>query len=360
MIQFLRLLLAFGLVHPFEGITFADWMRLLRKERFRISPLRWPRAAWITSLSALNSIGARSTKRRFGDAIEKTTVKSPVFILGHYRSGTTHLHELLALDPQYASPTRYQTFNPHTFLSTESWRKPLVEPFMLPRRVQEDEVAYMVLSQFSPYMDWCFPRSRDGYGRYLTFERANADEVEAWARATVTFLKALTLRYNRPLILKSPPHTARVKLLLKLFPDARFIHIRRNPYKVFLSTVSLLKAVNPVFRLQGGPWSIDENDVLQTYKTMYEAYLADRRFVPQGQLIEIAYEDLDREPISQLERVYQQLSLGDFAAVKPAIETYLASIASYQKRRYRPMDDALKQRIADAWSLCFEAWGYPR
>jgi hypothetical protein len=173
-------------------------------------------------------------------------------------------------------------------------------------------------------------------------------------------LKALTVRYNRPLILKSPPHTARVKLLLKLFPDARFIHIRRNPYKVYVSTVSLLKAVNPVFRLQSGPWNIDEKYVLQTYRTMYEAYLADCSLVPPGQLIELAYEDLDREPLTQLERIYQQLSLGEFTEIKPALETYLSSIANYKKGHYRPMDHALKARIADAWSFCFEAWGYPR
>jgi hypothetical protein len=231
---------------------------------------------------------------------------------------------------------------------------------MLPRRVQEDEVAYMVQSQFSPYMDWCFPRSKEGYGRFLTFDKATPEQIESWSRAIVTFLKALTLRYDRPLILKSPPHTARVKLLLQLFPDARFIHIRRNPYKVYVSTVSLLKAVNPVFRLQGGPWSIDENSVLRTYKTMYEAYLADCRLVPPDQLVEIAYEDLDREPMPQLERIYQQLSLGHFAAVKPKFEAYVASIADYKKGHYRPMDDALKQRIADAWSFCFEAWGYPK
>jgi omega-hydroxy-beta-dihydromenaquinone-9 sulfotransferase len=360
MIQFLRLLLALSLVHPFEGITFGDWMRLLRRERFRISPLRWPRALWITAFSLLNSILRRRVERKLGPAIGATQVKAPVFILGHYRSGTTHLHELLAHDPRFASPSRFQTFNASTFLTAESWLKPIVEPFMLPRQVQEDEVAYMVLCQLSPYMDWCFPRSRSGYGRYLTFENASAEEVADWSRAIEGFLKALTIRYNRPLILKSPPHTARMKLLLQAFPDARFVHIRRNPYAVYVSTVNLLKAVNPVFRLQSGPWKIDEGYVLQAYRTMYEAYFADRALVPAGQLVEIAYEDLDRDPLGQLEMIYQGLSMGDFAEVRPAMEKYLGTIANYQKNRYRAMDAGLKQRIAEAWSQSFDVWGYQR
>src|SRR5687768_18104609 len=40
-------------------------------------------------------------------------------------------------------------------------------------------------------------------------------------------------------ILKSPPHTCRVPTLLRLFPDARFVHIVRDPYAVYPSTLHL-------------------------------------------------------------------------------------------------------------------------
>jgi hypothetical protein len=359
MIFLLRLLLAQNLVHLFEGMTFGGWLRLLRRERFRIDPECWPRAVWITGLSLGNSIAARAVERRHGAAIAATRVEAPVFILGHYRSGTTYLHELLATDPNFALPNRFQAFNPRTFLATEPWLAPLVEPFMLPRRVQEDEIAYMVLTQQSPYLDWCFPRSRSGYGRYLTFRDADPVEVAAWSAGLVYFLKALTLKNRRPLILKSPPHTARVHLLLDLFPDARFIHIRRDPYTVFLSTIGLLKAVRPVFRLQRGPRTIDVEAVLQTYTTMYDAYFADCSLIPPGRGIEIAYEDLERDPIGQLRAIYRTLSLGEFAAVQPALESYLASIAGYRKNRHPELDEATRQRIAEAWSRSFEAWGYP-
>lgn len=356
----IRYLLAATLFHPLEGVTFGAWLRLLRRERFRVSPLRWPRALWITGLSAWNSAARRTVERRFGAAVAATRVEAPVFVLGHYRSGTTFLHELLALDPRFASPNRFQTYNPATFLATERWLAPLVEPFMLPRRVQEDEVAYLVSTGLSPYMDWVFPRSPTGYERYLTFRDADPAEVAAWSKALAAFLKALTLRTGRPLIVKSPPHTARVRLIRAVFPDARFVHIRRDPYTVFVSTVGLLKAVRPVFRLQGGPRRVDTDAVLRVYKEMYDAYFDDRAEVPPGRLVEVAYEELERDPVGQLRAIYGGLGLGDFEAFRPRVEAYVASIAGYRKARHPELDGATKRQIAAAAARCFDAWGYPR
>ena len=360
MLFVLRLLLARTLVHPLEGVTLGDWVRLLRREGFRVSPRWWPRALWISALSLGNSVAASAARRRFGAAVASARVERPVFILGHYRSGTTYLHELLALDRRFASPDRFQTFNPRAFLATESWLKPLVEPFMLPRRVQEDEVGLMVLTGLSPYMDWCFPRSRVGYERYLTLREAEPAEVAAWSGALAFFLRSLTVRHGRPILLKSPPHTGRVRAILDVFPDARFVHIRRDPYAVFASTLGLLRALPPVFRLQAGPKAADVEAVLRVYAGMYDAYFADRDLVPPGQLVEIAYEDLERDPVGQVRAVYEGLGLGDFAPALPGLEAYLASIAGYRKNKNPALDEATRARVGAAWSRCFEAWGYPR
>ncbi len=302
-----------------------------------------------------------ASRRDSGPRYGRTKVDAAaVFILGHYRSGTTYLHELLSLDPRFASPNRFQTFNPRTFLGTERWLKPLVEPFMLPRRVQEDEVAYLVLTQLSPYLDWCFPRSPTGYGRYLTFRDAAPEETAAWLEGLDYFVKALTLHTSKPLVLKSPTHTARVRLLLKLYPDARFVHIQRDPYKVFISTIGLLKAVQPVVRRQGGPRAVDVDEVLRVYTEMYDAFFDDRASIPPGQLIEVVYEDLARDPVAQVQSIYESLSLGDFASFRPTLDAYLATQADYRKTRHPDLDPELKARIALAWSRSFHAWGYSR
>src|SRR5206468_56934 len=116
----LRTLLARNLFHSLQGMGFGDWWQTLRRHRFAIDPPHWPRAMLQTALSLSNSVIARRERREYGPRIEATEVHRPLFILGHWRSGTTHLHNLLDLDPQFACPNLLQALNPLTFLRTES------------------------------------------------------------------------------------------------------------------------------------------------------------------------------------------------------------------------------------------------
>ena len=43
---------------------------------------------------------------------------TPLFILGHWRSGTTHMHNLLGKDPNHTYPTLWQVIFPDSFLVT--------------------------------------------------------------------------------------------------------------------------------------------------------------------------------------------------------------------------------------------------
>ncbi len=262
--------------HPLQGMTLGDWWAMLRRHRFAVDLQHMPRALVQTAVSASNSVNARIERWRFGRRIEAARVEAPLFILGHYRSGTTHLHNLLALDPQFAAPTFFQTLNPHTFLSTEHLVAPIVDRLVVRRRYQdamalgagvpsEDEFATCAMTGLSPYMGWCFPGDGADYDRYLTFRDVPGDEVGHWKHALTQFLKKLTVRYGRPLVLKSPPHTARIRLLLELFPDARFVHIHRNPYVVFRSTRHMIRAVQPLYHLRDGPMQDGADRIISVY-----------------------------------------------------------------------------------------------
>ena len=87
------------------GLTLGDWLRLLCDNRFAVDPPYWLRAALITGGSLQNSlfraVGALALRQpRF----EPLSPQPPLFILGIWRSGTTHLHNLLARDARLASP----------------------------------------------------------------------------------------------------------------------------------------------------------------------------------------------------------------------------------------------------------------
>ena len=356
---------------PLQGMTLGDWWSLLRRHRFAIDPPHWFRASVQTALGAYNSINARIERRIYGRRIEATTVQAPLFILGHYRSGTTHLHNLLALDPQFAAPTFFQVLNPHTFLTIERLAAPLADRLVVRRRFQdevalgagvpsEDEVALCTMTGLSPYMAWYFPRDGSGYGSYLAFRDVSEVEVARWKHALAMFLKKLTMKHGRPLVLKSPPHTARIRLLLDLFPDARFVHIHRDPYDVFRSTRHMVRTVQPVFQLQASPPLDGDDTILGVYAEMYDAYFEQRGLIPEGRLCDVGYEDLLREPLAVVGSIYRTLGLAGFEGVQARLETYLGSISDYRKNRLDDLPDPLRRRIAHEWCRSFEEWGYER
>jgi LPS sulfotransferase NodH len=216
------------------------------------------------------------------------------------------------------------------------------------------------MTGLSPYMAWCFPGDGSHYDRYLTFRGVPDGEVTRWGNALTTFLKKLTVRHGRLLVLKSPPHTARIRLLLGLFPDARFVHIRRDPYVVFRSTRHLIRAVQPLYHLRDGPIQDGDDRIISVYTEMYDAYFEERRLIPEGRLCEIAFEDLERDPIGVVGSIYEALGLPGFEAVRPRLEDYLVTIAGYRKNRLDELPEPLRHRIAREWGRSFDEWGYGR
>lgn len=355
------------------GLTLGDWGKTLWSRRFAVPPSRWPRAMAITAMSAQNSALGRWERWRHGREVEGTSVESPIFILGHWRNGTTHLHNLLSIDDRLAFPNNYQVCFPHTFLSTEARRSPLLGWF-LPRRrpmdevhwtlasPQEDEFALCILSQLSPCMGWVFPRHLARYERYLTLRDVEPRELAAWQAAFELFLKKLTWKYRRRLVLKSPPHTGRVRLLLKMFPDAKFVHIHRDPYRVFQSSQRMFEVNFQWQGLQHPPRNRDEVDewIVRQYRAMYDGYFDDRGLLPAGSLCEVSFEQLEKDPIAQVRRIYETLGLADFDRIEPPLRAYVESLRGYRKNSFTDLPQGSRSRIARDWRRCFEEWGYPK
>lgn len=352
-----------------QGMTFGDWWSVLRRHRFAVDPRYWPKALMQTALSVSNSLNSRREEKLFGDQVASVRVPPPVFILGHWRSGTTHLHNLLTLDPRFACPNLLQAYNPLTFLRMEAKMAPVADRLTIRRRPQddvavdagsptEDEFGLCAMTGFSPYMEWTFPRGAHDYDKYLTFQGVPSSDVARWQAALRLLLKKLTFKYGRPLILKSPPHTARIRLLLETAPDARFIHIHRNPYTVYRSTKHLFKTIAPYLRFQrGGSYDTDDR-VIGTYTEMYDAYFAERSLIPKERFCEIGFEELERDPVGVIGSVYESLALPGFEGVRPALDTYLVSLAGYRKNAHAELPEPIRQRIAREWHRSFETWGY--
>lgn len=348
------------------GITFRQWSAL--RKNFPIDYSLSLRALSITTQSIKNSFWAKHD-RRFESQFKDVAIQPPLFILGHWRNGTTHLHNLITQDQRFGYPNGYQVSFPHTFLSTEKRETRLVS-FFLPRRrpmdnvemtlaaPQEEEFALCAATFKSPCMAWVFMRQKEQFEKYLTFRDVQGAEVAEWRDAFYTFLKKLQWRDNRPFVLKSPPHTARIRLLLELFPNAKFVHIHRDPVPVFQSTRRTFEIMATWHNLQKLDVPDLDDWLIRQYRVMYDAFFEDRSRIPAGHYCEIAFEDLERDPIGEIQKIYRTLNLPDFSTFQPALQKYVDSLAGYKKNTFAELDPSLKSRLRREWHKCFDEWGY--
>ncbi len=352
-----------------DGMSFSAWLQLLVRNRFAVSLHCLPMVCTITLLAVFNSLLACLQRLRFGRKIAATEIREePIFIIGHWRAGTTLLHELLVLDPRHTFPDTCACFAPNHFL-VSSWFIKRCLNFLLPERrpmdnmatgwdrPQEDEFALCNMGVPSPYLTLAFPNHPPHDPEYLDLTEVPPEELSRWKAAMRQFLQSVTVANPKRIVLKSPPHTARLRVLLEMFPKARFIHIVRDPFVVFPSTVNLWKRLYRDQGLHTPRCEGLEEYVLKTFRRMYAAFDAQRDVVPPGHLCEIRYEDLVADPLGQMERVYDELGLGGFETVRPALEAHLAGQAGYRTNRY-PLDDALRARIAKEWAPFMERYGY--
>ncbi len=365
-----RHFLANHLVTMIHGIGFDDWQQLRRQPGNAIAPSYRARARFMTTMSLFNAGAAKVERRVYGGAVAATQIHPPIFILGHWRSGTTLLHNLLASDPQFAAPTLLQTLYPHTFLTFE--RQLRLLGLFAPRtrlidnvrfgfdQPQEDEFALCNATLLSPYLTWLFPQSQENFDRFLTLRDVTPQEYTRWRRALVEFLRKVTLRTNRRLVLKSPAHMARILILLELFPDAQFIHIHRDPYTVFQSTSHLYQTMLRTTTLQPvGNLDLEEL-ILRRYEIVYERFIAERPLIPAANYTALSFEELTTNPLCALEKIYDELGLAGFAAARPFFMGRLAGIKGYQKNHFQPLLPPVREKIYQRLQASFEARGYER
>jgi hypothetical protein len=170
-------------------------------------------------------------------------------------------------------------------------------------------------------------------------------------------MKRLTVVEHKRIVLKSPPHTARVKMLVEMFPEAKFIHIIRHPYDVFPSNLKLWRdAFSRSFLQPVSPNEIMEI-VLSTYEQMYRNYHEEKSCIPESNLVEIRFEDLEKDPLKQLELIYDRLNLPGFKKFSISAAAYLSTLKSYKKNVF-DITAGMRSKLRARWSQTFEIYGY--
>jgi hypothetical protein len=353
-----------------EGCNFPAWVSLLARNRFAVDLSHLYIAVIVTFVSMVHTVLRLVQEARYRGRVSRTPVaQAPIFIIGHWRTGTTLLHELLILDERHTFPTTYQCLAPNHFLLTERFFARHVR-FLLPsrrpmdnmaagwERPQEDEFGLCMLGLPSPYLTIAFPNRPPACAEYLDLRGLSPGARARWKRVFRRFLQEITFTDPRRLVLKSPPHTCRIPVLRQMFPDARFVHVVRDPYVVFPSTVNLWRKLYEKHGLQRPTLARLEDEVFDTFLRLYERLEGTRRLVPPGRFFEVRYEDLVRDPVGRMRALYESLELGGFEQVRPRLEDYVKHMAGYETNRY-DLPDALCERITQRWGDVIRRLGYP-
>jgi len=323
------------------------------------------------SISALLSVTHPIENRVYRKQVADIKITDdPVFILGHWRSGTTFLHNVLSKDQQFGYNTTYQTIFPNAMVWGQPFFKSIMSKIMpdrrptdnlelLPDQPQEEEFAFSNVMPVSFYNFWFFPKQTMEFcNKYLLFKDISPAEKEQFKNEFKRLIK--TSLYNTGgsrFLSKNPPHTARVKHLLEIFPNAKFIYLVRNPYTVFESTRDYFSnVIKPLMLQEFGDEELEQN-ILRVYQLMAEAYEADKQLIPEGNLFELRFEDFEQDAYRLIEEIYSKLNIGGFDEAAPAIKAYIGKKSEHKKNNYAYEADTIS-KVNNNWRFALDKWGY--
>jgi omega-hydroxy-beta-dihydromenaquinone-9 sulfotransferase len=348
----------------------SDWLRLLARNRFRVHPARWGLVATVGFATVINSVLRLVQTAVYSKKVAGTEIaEPPIFIIGHWRSGTTYLHELLVQDERYSYPNTYECFAPNHFLVTRRtlpWLIHLLLPKQRPMDnmltgayyPQEDEFALGNLGCPTPYWRMVFPNEPPCYMELLDMQGVAPSLLARWKRDMDWFVRAMTFYKRKPLILKSPPHTGRVGLLAEMFPQARFIHITRNPETLFASTRRLWPTLDLAQGLQIPRNEHLDEYIFEAFERMYRGFESQRLGLPPNQIIDVRYEDLVADPIAQVERIYGQLEIGGLEVVRERLLAFIGQRKDYKPNRHDELEPEIRAAIRRRWAGYIDKYGY--
>lgn len=328
------------------------WARLLWTSR-GVHPRYWVRTAFALFTSFVGTICSVHDRVLVFPFRMSKFRRDPVFkhkpgvvvVLGYYRSGTTHLHNLLSCDPSIVTPRWYQVLSPQGYFLCWALIRVMLVPFLPSTRPQdgvgfgaewpaEDDFALCNWGLCSTLPGrFVFPSRWNAWARWNTMDELSGAKRDRWRSLTAAFCFKITRGRNRNsvLVLKSPSHTAKVEELDRLFAgNVRFVHIARDPEKVIDSNVNMHLRLRPHL-LEDAPCAQQIRDrIIDEYETMERACDQQLAHIDPSRVSRVRHKDLVSDPIGQLERVYGELGLAWSADARERTIEYLHETGSYQ------------------------------
>lgn len=360
------------LLHPLGGADVDTFLAHLRACQGPLSrQTLWQRLVTLSVIVARVPLSAWD-RVRWAETLRYARLEAqPVFIVGHWRSGTTLLHQLISQDPQFCYPDFAQIVAPNDILGWIQRLYRFLIQQVLPAdrgydRVkldldapQEEEIALAGLNPLSYYRAYYFPRQMTRhFEQSVLFKGVEPREREDFAHAYLWLAKMLTqARGRRRLLFKNPSSTARLALLKEVFPGAKFVYIHRNPYEVFCSSLNRYPRMMAAFAWETYE-DIDYREmVFHKYGELLRSYLTQVDSIPERDRVETSFESITADPEREIRRIYGHLGLGGVNEAISAMRPYFQGMQVYERNRHeiRRID---VERIERDWRFSLERWPY--
>jgi hypothetical protein len=297
----------------------------------------------------------------------------PIFIVGHWRSGTTHLHNILSQDAQFATISFMQTSLPWDCLGKFKPARPLIRAILPKTRgmdavevgidtPQEEEMALGSMNDLSFYKCFYFPQQlMQHFRQSVMLEGITPEQLAGFEDAYEYIVRKMSYaeQGKKRILFKNPASTARIPMLKKIFPEAKFVHIVRDPYAVYGSMGKLWDRLTDAFSWQDRKGVDYEKATREIYAATNQRYLRDRELLSAGDLCEVRFEDLAKNPKAVVEKIYRELNIGGLDVARGSIDSYLAAQTDYESGQYR-WDDDIRERLGREWGFAFDTWRYER
>ncbi len=354
-------------VLPLVGSTFSNYLKIIANGR--IEPRYFPKVILTgfvilvaTPFHILDFIWYRKKLQHYSFR------KEPIFILGHWRSGTTLLHNCLCQDKSAGYLTTYQSLFPNNLKS-----KFLFWSFVkigMPEKRPSDNMEFKVyypqeggfaLGNLHPdfyYKFFFFPTKYSKYYEKAVRMHMQKDRKSAWKKAYMNLLKKAAINTNGDrIIVKNPVNTARIQTILEVFPNAKFLFVYRNPIKVYLSTQRFFYNLMPTIWLHRVDQKYINQMILETYINIMDDYQDQKHLIPDGNLTELRFEDFEEDPLKALHLIYKGLLNEDFERVRDTFSQYLETLKNYRKNRYSADKNTI-DTVNKHWEKYMRMWNY--
>lgn len=363
--------------HYLAACRIDNWIRLLWENKFKISREKVLQLLYmigssllLTPFTLLESL-MLSLPVRF-----HKMKKDPVFIIGHWRSGTTYLQNLMTRDKQFGwcDPVSTTTFcNSYLlgWLLGKIQRNVLGEARPMDNMEyklelpMEDVFAVNLISTHSIIHLMAFPQNFEHYLKEAFIDELPEKSQRHWERATEYVLKKISLRHGgKQLLLKSPDHTCHVGHLMKMYPGAKYVNIHRDPYVTVMSTINMFQKQMELIQLNDAPDNLEEvleNAIIDLFEKMYRNLfeLIDSGAFEEGTIVDVPYDRLSEEPEETLKMIYDKLGLEGFEDALPDFRAHIASVEGFVKNKFE-LHPQLRDKINDKLGFYFERYHYKR